>query len=341
MKKNILCVLLISVLLILASCTNINKNANISTEIKITDWDNSKYEGYNEMFENSIGLNVENSNSFNIAKDEEKSMYKELNTLYIDDINDSISLKFNNNGKTRNFILTVFYDYQQIPFKISDDNNYDISYKFELDTGKEIELPLYLSEDVDKDNGIHKLLISFTIWYDIHAGDYEDKSTWYGYSQTYDVIYNENEMFIDTPNNITHTDIDKTIDLMYNFEINKDYAYSILESNILPSMETLITTNKNDEVKLMYNVSATEIDTEDLLILLTVDFNQTIINNKPYELIKLPKGKTGIGEINFMAPDKEGKYEVIAYLIYNPFQQNQLTSHSIVSSAQRFTLEVK
>ena len=91
----------------------------------------------------------------------------------------------------------------------------------------------------------------------------------------------------------------------------------------------------------MYNISNIEFDSA--LIILTVGFEQTNINEKIYEVVELNQSNSVFNDsFEFVAPSEPGKYEVIAYLVHDPFKTMQSTdlSNSTVGHSQRFTLEV-
>jgi hypothetical protein len=350
MKKTVLFALCLCFLL--SACSkNADNTANEtpSDDIKITDWDNSKYEAQNDMFKYSIGLNVVNDNSPEPIDANSDTVFAELNTLYIDDINAPITLEFDSNGKDRNFIVTVYYDYVPIPFKISRNGEYSYTYKFDLEAGKLIELPMFLPNDTDTE-GLHKLFVSFVIGYDMHTSDLnlptadsgiEEHLTWYGYGTVLDVIYGKNELDGAPPFDVDYEKIENTVDLQYAFEINQDYDFDILQTGILKPMANEIAAKSGSEAVFTYNASNVIGGTvEDFLVLLTVDFEQAPINGKGYELIHIPGGKTGIKEMRFTVPVDMGKHEVFAYLIPNPFKQYALGDISGIEFSQRFTLNV-
>lgn len=309
----------------------------VDDEIEILDWDNKKY----DMWDSSVGLDVYNENSF--TNFDENILYKWINTLYITDLDEPIILKFNNNGSDKNYILSIFYDYKQIPFKIKSEGDYNINYIFELEDSKEIKLPLYLPDDLVMDDS-HKLLVSFVMKPEIHAKDLDGLSNWYGINLVYDIIYNNDEKnfnFYYEKDELNYEEILNTIDLTYEFNLNEDFEYSILETEIMPNPSKLIKVKKGNKFNLVYNISTIGNDTENVLMLVNYNFNQTMIDgNYNYKLFKVPKDKTGVGTIELLAPDEVGLYEVTALLVYNPFEKINMENDYTVDTNMRFTLEV-
>jgi len=305
---------------------------------KIDKWDNSKY----QSFTSSVGIDVFNEHSFNFESQKEMDSYKANNTLYIKDLTEPITVKFNNNGKDRNFIMNVYYDYQPISFKIGAKGDFTHSYKFDLDDGYEIELPLYLPSDLNM-TGSHKLFITFTIGYDLHAKDFDQVINWYGASTIQDIIFEpdiQQTNFEGLPRLDEPTGV---VDLKYDYTLNLDYDYGILNTGILPTPPVTLTVKPEQEFKLIYNVSYPGSNAGQVLLMATIGYESTYINYKPYLVLELPDNKTAVGELTLTAPPLPGLYEIISYSISSPFDKisGLRLNDFIIQSSPRFTLEVK
>lgn len=319
-------VIVLLAIVIISGCSNHSPT--------IEKWDNSKY----ESFTSSVGIDVFNENSFNT--EEVLDSYKANNTLYITDLSKPIYVKFNNNGKDRNFIMNVYYDYKPIKFKIGNKGDYDQSYKFDLDDGYEINLPLYLPADLNM-IGTHKLLITFSIGYNIHAKELGQVIRWYGASTIQDIIFEPDIQSFDRQQKF-----DKPmgmVDLKYDYTLNQDNDYQILETGIMPLPPVSLTVKPKQEFKLNYNVSYPGEGAGQVLLIATIGFESTYINNKPYLLLEVPENKTVVGEVTLIAPEEPGLYEIISYSISSPYDKiNTLNLRDyIIQSSPRFTLEVK
>lgn len=89
----------------------------------------------------------------------------------------------------------------------------------------------------------------------------------------------------------------------------------------------------------MYNLGKNNSDSA--LIITTLNFEQVNINDKYAELIKLDgKEGTANGRINIKVPDTPGKYEVIGYVVHNPFLKYSGGSN-LAYTSHRFTLIVE
>jgi hypothetical protein len=309
--------------LLLTGC----ENEDDKSQVKIAHWDNAKY----SEWESSVGIDVYNSNSFSKTNG---VLNKTNSLLYIADIDEPITIKFNNNGKNRNFSLTVFYDYEQIPFKITEDGTINDIYTFTLDDSYEIELPLFLPNNIEK-SGSHKLLVSFSIGYDIHAMDLEDFSDWYGMSKIYDVTFggeadfSDKKIVYEKPFNI----VDRTLNLL----LVPDMGPEIMNINI-DTLPKVIEVKGGTPFNLTYRISTD--NSEKVLLLVTVGFRQIKIDDSSYKLFKFEKSKTCYGDIQLTAPEEIGLYEVIALKVQNPFEKIQEPIRCDVRSSVRFTLKV-
>lgn len=314
-------------LVLLSGCGNM-ENASSVDDVAIEKFDNTNYKD----FASSVGLSLYNENSTESLKNDD--------TLYITDMHLPIIAKFNSNGKIRDFVMTVYYDYEQIDFQIGEDGISDKEYIFTLEDGYEITLPIYLPEEIEKD-GAHKLLVSFCIGSDVHAMNLEEFSNWYGFQKVYDVVFDvENTTFVE----ITDFNApDKTVDLLYSFSLNQDYSYSIIDTQIMPHPPKVLNAKCGETVDLMYNISnnvAGVVNNGEVLIIVSVGFKQVTIDGELYKLLTIPDGKTGMGDLKIQAPQDPGYYEVIAYAITNPFTKNTFDNNisSELQSSYRFTL---
>ena len=65
-----------------------------------------------------------------------------------------------------------------------------------------------------------------------------------------------------------------------------------------------------------------------------------IVDGVEYKLFTFDKNKTAYGDIQLIAPDEVGLYEVIALKILNPFEKIQVGTWCDVKTSVRFTLKV-
>ncbi|WP_112180351.1 hypothetical protein [Paraliobacillus zengyii] len=120
--------------------------------------------------------------------------------------------------------------------------------------------------------------------------------------------------------------------------INNDFNSNTKVANYPPHS---LSVKLNEEVTLAYLAGPEENATNYLLTVL-IDWKQTFINhNEPFQIINIADfNKVGYGTFTFIAPIDPRDYELIAYLIPEPFTRKGKDSFSI-SSSTRFTLSVQ
>lgn len=99
-----------------------------------------------------------------------------------------------------------------------------------------------------------------------------------------------------------------------------------------------ITVKANENVELYYHAGGYE-STENMIIFLEVGMKQQNINNQEYIYVQGENKKISYGKINFNAPCEIGKYEVIGWIINNPYNPEEKLSE--LQSTFRFTLNVE
>ncbi|MCG8485582.1 MAG: hypothetical protein MJA31_19905 [Clostridia bacterium] len=271
---------------------------------------------------------------------------KSQNMLYIPSSTETIYLDYgliDNSGDITEVLLQIYYDYELINFKVSD-NEYSTQYAFDIKDGKKIKIPVHIDENALKDdNKIHKLLIVFTEGYNQNAAQFDRVTDEYGLNQIYDVVHTldySNEVYMEGEINkiIPKTNFEKSYS---NLLLNLDYNNSEMKNkggiiNPEPSMQI----EKNTQLPLMYNIDKYKVK-NDCLIIITANYKPLKINeNNYYQLIKLDGEKgTANGSINIMTPNKSGNYEIIGYVIRDPFKK-QSSPDNIVDTSPRFTMVV-
>jgi len=275
-------------------------------------------------------MEIKNNNKTNIA-----------DTLLIDKLDDTLYLNFKNNYIDGEFLFTLFYDYKQIDFKIGD-LSYKGKYQFNLKKGEQISIPFKLPENIETDEYIHKLLASVVIAPNSHEKKLKLNSDFYGMVMDYEINYQQ----VKTGNSIARPNLNdittdtQLIDLEFGSAImlNQDFNKS---TNMAKYPPHVINTNKGNNIKLAYRAGTTY-EAQQYLLMVLVDWKQAKINNELFQLINIEDlNKVGFGTLNLQVPKKTGEYEVVAFLIPNPFNQKNNDYYYDIASSTRFTLDVK
>ena len=213
-------------------------------------------------------------------------------------------------------VMTVYYNYEQIDFKLNLEDDYTNQYVFDIKDGELIEETLYLDSTIEMNECMNKLMISFTSGYDTHQSDLDTYPTdEYGVTVIYDLcftnIFNEDNSKVcvertepSIPTNVFQDFV--SLPLI----INMDYENKLQNQKLIASPENVLQVQSNEKI---------------------------------YEVVELNQSNSVFNDsFEFVAPSEPGKYEVIAYLVHDPFKTMQSTdlSNSTVGHSQRFTLEV-
>lgn len=313
-------------------------NKNLANPNISSDWElinDNYFEGYDTVY--TVGVSNRNSDA-------------ELNSnqqLAVTDLSEPFNFYFKNEGKDRKMVMTVYYNYEQVDFKLNLDENYTNQYVFDVKDGEVIEETLYLDSKINVNDCMNKLMISFVSGYDTHQSDLDTYPTnEYGITTIYDLFFTNN--FEEGNDKVDAASSEPIIpkNVFQDFVsepliINMDYENKLQNQKLISVPEKNLQVQPNEKVNLMYNISNSESNLA--LMILTVGFEQVKINNKYYEVIELNESNSVFNDsFDFVAPSEVGKYEVIAYLIYDPFKTMKSTSlfNSTVGHSYRFTLEV-
>ena len=322
-------ILILFMFLLLTACSNlINESNNIEVDT------------YEPIME---GYNV--SYSIDATTQKTSDDFKSKNLLYVPE-NEVLKISYGNKNvqnEESKVIMKVFYDYKQIDFKLTDEDNYLSEYKFDLESGKKIDIPILLDNDfMIFDNNMHKILVAFTTGSEQNASYFDSVTDEYGINTIYDVVHNLDYTDHMIPYSFDYLLPENNYEKEYtNLTFNTDYNNATQNSEfggVLKPTPSL-TVKRGSNFPLMYNLNKS--GSENVLLLFTLNFEQVNINNKYAELIKLD-GKTGTanGTINLKMPETPGKYEAIGYVIHNPYSDLSGKSN-LFSSSYRFTFIVE
>ncbi|TYQ13116.1 UNVERIFIED_CONTAM: hypothetical protein Cloal_4174 [Acetivibrio alkalicellulosi] len=260
-------------------------------------------------------------------------------TIYIDNLKDELQVDFTNmSGKNEKskFILKIFYDYKEINFKVGD-GIFNNEYEFSLDDSTKISLSVYLSDEVQKDDKSHKLLVSVLAAPQKHAKEIDAMTNFYGTTYAYDVVFSEgNKKFF------TEHKFDKPMKeykcqyqgLMINIDFDN---FSEKEVYFPP---TFITSKTSEKIQLAYRMGNYS-GIEEYLMIILLDWKQCYFDDKPYKLLRIADSKIGYGTFDIIAPDKPGLYEIVGYVVPAPFEDKGLYDYRQIDTSYRFTLEVQ
>ncbi|MFZ2730700.1 MAG: hypothetical protein WAZ24_10080, partial [Blautia wexlerae] len=180
-------------------------------------------------------------------------------------------------------------------------------------------------------NENHKFLISLFWGTDLHESDTKLKTN--NYSLSYDFFIQNTQasdynLNIETNTSYTLCNLDfPSIMINTDFDENADGVK-------LPPPE--INAKAGSTVNLAYRIGQIGAADSQLLIV-TLNYHQTQINNADYLLVDTEASKTAYGTLALTAPSEKGLYEICALVVPDPTKPNDFLP---LENAYRFTLNV-
>lgn len=324
-RKIIIIFLLLSVLLV--AC-RVNSETNSPTS--------SKFTPSIENYKGSVFSTV-------IGTDSTKNAGRIGSSLVLQNINEPIDISFGQTGRDREFGLTIYYDYRPIQFKIGREENYIDRFKFSIKDSEKINMSLYLNDsEVIPDDLCHFLTFIFTPSPNEYAKD--KKNVTYNSAQVYNYNlyfnnYDESKKFVNS-----------------NYTINTPYKYYPYESNPL-----ILNTNITNEIdaseevflpdkcyrvntdslfEMNYILSNPEGNSQTAILFLEIGNEHVRINDQEYIYIDLNNELMANDKLTFLTPKEPGLYDVIGFVVYDPFLDINSNLNQIPETSVRFTLEV-
>lgn len=264
--------------------------------------------------------------------------------LIIENVDEPIEVTFWQIGRHRKMLLQVYFDYHVVEFSVGDKSNYANEFTFEIDEDEEKKLTIFLAPDIVEDTLCHRLIFNFIPSYDEYAKDklsaYYNTTVSDMYQLHFGELNKEIKYFdkhlakLDAQEYYPHT----SIPLILNTDIStlKKESFNGIK---VPEKDYL--TNVASKFSLNYVISNVEPLAETALLFITVGNQTTLINDQEYLWIDLKKDAMAVGKLSFFVPDKVGVYDVIGYVVFDPFKPMEYDPRSSVSSSIRFTIEVR
>ena len=262
----------------------------------------------------------------------------ESGLIYLDKITDTLNVQFANlTEDNTEYILKIFYDYEEVFYFVNSGSGLINSYTFTADSRESLVIPITLDENLVFNNS-HLLTVAVLTAPNKHAVDLDIMTNSYGMSMTFELTQkSEVRQINDTP-----TAQEPTEFLQANYQgmmLNVDFELNENTSVYFPPKE--IRAKSGDTINIAYRVGNYE-DTGDVLFIVLVDWQQQRFNaNKPYIHIVNNYGYVGYGIIEITAPLEKGKYEITGFAVNNPFELRNAENFHTNDTCHRFTLIVE
>lgn len=323
MKRNVICLLL---LLFLTACGDDSGAKSPAT---------SEFIPTIENFEGSVF-------SATIATESTRNAGQIGSGLVLQNIDEPVEITFGQSGRDRNFGLTIYYDYEPIEFKVGESEQYADRYEFSIKDFQQINMPVCLSENgVVMDNRCHFLTFVFTPSPDEHAKD--KKSFTYDSAQVYNYNlyfgnYDEEKEFVDSKYSLNAADkyapYESTplmLNTANNEAMNSDEVY-------LPNK--CYSVDAESLFEMNYVVSNLGGNSETAAIFLEIGNEHIDINGQEYVYVDFNDEMMAIDKLTFTTPENPGVYDVIGFVVYDPFLDVNDNLNQLPETSVRFSLEI-
>ena len=262
---------------------------------------------------------------------------------------DRLNASINNTTSHRfNAILKVFYNYEEVEFRISGSDVYNTEFLFAIEPGYYYQIPFHLDPDLEAHDGFSKLTLAVYFQPDEYAMFQQSAHYMPATALNFEINYGG-----DNPPEIekfTHEIIEKpTWHGVGNHNLIITQSGDLTYENIgHPGRPLKVKAGERIELDFATNMSGifrnsfttNYIPTTDYLIIGLLDFNQVQINGRPFLWVPVDNDVTHFGSFYFYAPMEEGLYDFNAIIIPNPTMQMSWDSFLPLERSMRFTIEV-
>lgn len=265
---------------------------------------------------------------FNVFTD--KTRGQEITGVFSEIDSDTVFYaSIQNAGKPRHMKLKGYLNYVSCPLEFLDE-----SYKQEdiyiLD-GDNIIIPFVIKSNIDP-NTNYKLLLSLFLGTDQHEGTVQYQTTEHTLSYDYFIQNDPRNQTVDLTL-VKDSNAQYTVSEFPGIVINDDFEKT--DSVKLPPYK--LTVEVGEKFELAYKVG--HIKSDSTLLLVTVNYEQTMLNDGPTTLlIDTPEGFLASGVLSLTAPSAKGEYEICAVAVPSPTMPNDF---DLLENSFRFTLDVR
>lgn len=235
-----------------------------------------------------------------------------------------------NTGQTRTLALQVFVDYQQVPIKI-DGIEYG-SYLIEADENYAETISFNISSGVNTSMN-HKMTVVLVAGADvITSKETFELSNQYTITLDYILSFDSHNAMVQSE--YLYTELEPTAVLSSGIMLNTDFSDE--DRNRLPERKISVAAGESLDLQLLMGGYK---DVSEVAVIITIGLMQAKINESDYIVCQTQDGAYSRGTIQLSAPDIPGLYEVMGFVVKNPFS-NEISEWIPCDTSYRFTLEV-
>jgi len=252
------------------------------------------------------------------------------------------------------FILKVFYEFEEIEFRVGNQKDFEMEFIFNLTEGYQIHLPIQLSEDIEINNQWGNLTIGIFATPEYNTVD--PLAKWYTYCSTCPIEFRTtlNGEPVGAVKNFTLSIGESYANQGYSFvetevrlSVNPEFQREHFDNLLGATPPSPWTVSPGEEVKLGfaihhgdYHGNSPQARVDDFVIVGLLNWEQVELNNLPYllEYSELGVHETIASYFVITAPEKSGYYDFIAFIVANTSEAN---SFPTADTTVRFTIKVE
>lgn len=262
----------------------------------------------------------------------------EYGVIFMDKISDTLNVQFANlTDRSSEFIMKIFYEYEEVSFKINGGDILLNGYVFTAKSGESMIIPIILDDSLTFNNS-HLLTVAVLTAPNVHAVDLDLMTHSYGMSITFELTNRNGTRQIDDKPTAQEPQAFLQI-RFHGLMLNLDFEAKDDTQVFYPPLE--IKAKSGETVKLAYRVRGYE-NTDDVLFIVLVDWQQqTLDGSKPFMHITNNPEYVSYGVIEITAPLEKGRYEITGFAVSNPFELRNAENAWSNDTCYRFTLIVE
>lgn len=239
------------------------------------------------------------------------------------------------------FILKLFYNYQEVAFKIVGDEDYRTEFIFTIDSGWEFNIPFHLHSSIERNDFLNKLTAGIFLNPEGHAHWEQHLESSFALMLNYEISFGGQERI--TLTGKPAVPIKEIDSLRYTgVMVNQDFNPFAVGARRPP---TLLQAASGEVIEFAFVASAYGIiieQVENYLFIVMVDWHQTLLDDAPYLWLESDGEDRGQhGSFTITAPLEPGLYEVVAFFIPNPTRPASMENYFPLQISTRFTLEIR
>ena len=272
-----------------------------------------------------------------------------LSQIHLKTPRDPLNLMIRNGvvGADADVVLKLFYNYEEVAFRIRGSNEYMTELFFTLEGGYRFDIPIYLDLPLEPKETVSKLTFGFFYFVDEFAFNIEDPYPWMqGGIFNLEINYGIDEPFILLAEEFT--EVIHYPDWTGNaFLVNQQFELTDedIELNVFYFPPTVIQTSPNERLELAFQAGLHGSITEpvtDILIISMLEWQQIPMSGQPFLWIPVDKDDYALqhGFFYIYVPAEPGFYDFTAIAIPNPTSPLSWNNFFPLEIAIRFTIEV-